>query len=111
MIANDYNTSSLQSRKQYLSLILNIKAPNLLTWIIKIWRFKQDVRTCYSGEDFDRSWEDRLNVFHHIYSKEYGKKLKVREEVQEYPNKRLKEAFMDKLKDDNNNDKTFTVGI
>jgi len=24
------------------------------------------------------SWEDSLNVFHHIYSKEYGKKMKVR---------------------------------
>ena len=44
--------------------------------------------------------EDSLNVFHHIYSKEYGnKKMKMRKEVQEYPNKPLEEAFMDKLKD------------
>jgi len=25
--------------------------------------------------------EDNLNVFHHIYSKEYGNKMKVRKEV------------------------------
>jgi len=55
--------------------------------------------------------EDNLNVFHHIYSKEYGNKMKVRKEVEEYPNKPLKEALMDKLKDDHDNsDKTFVVG-
>ena len=44
--------------------------------------------------------EDNLNVFHHIYSKEYGKKkMKVRNEIQEYPNKPLEDAFMDKLYD------------
>jgi len=38
--------------------------------------------------------------------------MNVRNEVQECPNKPLEEAFMDKLKDDNeNDDKTFTVGI
>jgi hypothetical protein len=54
-----------------------------------------------------------LNVFHHIYSKEKGKKkLKVRKEVQEYPNKPLKDVLMDKLKDyDDNRDKTFKIGF
>jgi hypothetical protein len=33
--------------------------------------------------------EDSLNLFHHIYSKEYKKRVKVRKEVQEYPNKPL----------------------
>ncbi|MGN6707753.1 MAG: hypothetical protein ACTHKF_00200 [Candidatus Nitrosocosmicus sp.] len=36
--------------------------------------------------------------------------MKVREEVQEYPNKALEEAFMDKCTDDNN-DKTFSIKI
>ena len=45
------------------------------------------------------SWEDGLNVLYHIYSKEYGKKMKVRKEVQEYPNKPLEDAFMGKLYD------------
>jgi hypothetical protein len=48
-----------------------------------------------------------------LYSKEHSnKKIKVRKEVQEYLNKLLKGAFMDKLKGDNeNDDKIFTVGI
>ena len=64
-----------------------------------MWYFRRDEFTIYSGEKFDMSWEDRLNVFHHIYSKEYGNKMKVRKEVQEYPNKSLEDAFMDKLCD------------
>jgi hypothetical protein len=35
--------------------------------------------------------------------------MKVRKEVQECPNKSLEEAFMDKLKD--NNENTFVVGV
>ena len=81
-----------------------------MSWKVKMWHFGKDSLAIYSDEKFDISWEDRLNVFHHIYSKEYGNKMKVRKEVQEYPNKPLKEAFMDKLKDDND-DKTFSVGI
>jgi hypothetical protein len=64
-----------------------------------MWHFGKDALTSYSYEKFDISWEDSLNVFHHIYSKEYGeKKMKVRKEVQEYPSKSLKEALMDKIK-------------
>ena len=55
--------------------------------------------TSYSGQKFDISWEDSLNVFYHIYSKDYGKKMKVRKEVQEYPNKPLEDAFMGKFYD------------
>jgi hypothetical protein len=65
----------------------------------------------YSGERFDMRREDSLNLFHHIYSKEYKKRVKVRKEVQEYPSKSLKGALMDKIKedDDDNGDKTFTI--
>jgi hypothetical protein len=53
------------------------------------------------------SWEDILNLFRHIYSKEHGRKtMKTRKEIQEYPNKSLEEAFMDKIE---NND--IVVGI
>jgi len=37
--------------------------------------------------------------------------MKIIDEVQEYPYKPFKEALMDKLKDDINNNKTFIVGI
>jgi hypothetical protein len=69
--------------------------------------------TSYSGQKFDMTWEDSLNVFHHIYSKEYGKKMKIRKEIQEYLNKALEDALIDKLKEDDNDngDKTFTIGL
>ena len=82
-----------------------------MSWIVKMWHFGRDALTNYSGEKFDMSWEDSMNVLHHIYSKEHGKKVKVRDEIQEYPNKPLKEAFMDKLKEVDNRDNTFVVKV
>lgn len=77
--------------------------PNHISWIVKMWHFGQDALTSYSDEKFDMSWEDRSNVFHHIYSKAYGnKKMKFTKEVQEYPNKPLQSAFIDKLEDEDN---------
>ena len=65
-----------------------------------MWHYGKDALTSYSGEKFDMIWEDSLNGFHHIYSKEHGKKLDVRKEVQEYPKKPLEKSFMDKLNND-----------
>ena len=71
-----------------------------------MWHFGKDALTSYSGEKFDIGWQDSLNVFHHIYLKEYEKNLKVRKEVQEYPDKPMEEVFTDKLKANDNGDKT-----
>jgi hypothetical protein len=78
--------------------------------------FGKDALTSYSGQKFDISWEDFLELLYHIYSKEYKKKrktiFKVRDEDQEYPNKSLKDALMDNIKDDDDNgDKTFLIGL
>ena len=98
---NKYNAACVQSGKQYLSLKLNSKIPNHMSWTVKMWHFGRDALTGYSGKQFEMTWEDSLNMFHHhIYSKQYGKKLKVRKEVQEYSNKPLKEALMYKIKED-----------
>jgi hypothetical protein len=105
LLVNEYNAASIQSGKQYLSLKLNSRIPNNMNWTVKMWHFGRDALTGYSGEKFEMTWEDSLNMFHHhIYSKEYegkrGKKImKVRDEIQEYPNKPLNDAFMDKLYD------------
>jgi hypothetical protein len=106
LLVSEYNATSIQSgRQQYLSLKLKSKIPNHMSWIVKMWHFGKDALTRYSGEKFDMSWEDSLNVFYHIYSKEYGKKkMNVRNEVQEYPNKSLEDTFMDKLEDDDEDD-------
>jgi viroplasmin and RNaseH domain-containing protein len=71
-----------------------------------MWHFGKDSLTIYSDQKFDMSWEDSLNVFCHVYSEEYRIKMNVRKEVQEYPNKPLEESFMDKLKANDNGDKT-----
>src|SRR4051812_47505883 len=97
LTVNEYNAACVQSGKQYLSLNLNSRIPNHMSWTVKMWHFGKDALTSYSGEKFDISWEDSLNVFHHIYSKEYGKRMKVRKEIQEYPNKPLEDALMDKI--------------
>jgi len=60
-----------------------------------MWHFGKDSLTGYSGEKFEITLEDILNLFN-IYSKEYSKKMKVRKEIQEYPNKSLEYAVMDK---------------
>ena len=69
-----------------------------MSWIVKMWHFGQDALTSYSGEKFDISWENSLKIFH-IYSKQYenSKKIKIRIEIQEYPNKPLEDAITDKL--------------
>ena len=67
-----------------------------MLWTIKMWHFGKDALTSYSGEKFEITWEDSLKLFN-IYSKEYcNKKMKVRKEIQEYPNKSLEYAVMDK---------------
>jgi hypothetical protein len=48
-----------------------------MSWIAKMWHFGQDALTSYSGEKFDMNWENRLNVFCLIYSKEYVKKKMI----------------------------------
>jgi hypothetical protein len=83
LLVDEHNAASVQSGKQqYLSLKLNSKISNRMSWTVKKWHFGKDARISYSGEKFDMSWEDSLNVFHHIYSKEYGnKKINVRKEI------------------------------
>src|SRR6476620_3118863 len=116
LLVNGYNEASIQNgrQQQYLSLKLNSRIPIHMSLIVKIWHFGQDTLTGYSGEKFKSTWEDSLNVFHHIYSKEYGnKKMKMRKEVQEYPNKPLEDTLMDKIKEDEdgNGDRTFKIGL
>ncbi|MGN6623195.1 MAG: hypothetical protein ACTHKK_03545 [Candidatus Nitrosocosmicus sp.] len=102
LLVNDYSKASVQgeeNKQEYASLNLNNKIPDHMSWIVKMWHFGQDALTSYSGEKFDLSVEDALNVLHHAYSKKYRKKMKIRKEVQEYPNKSLEDVFMDKLDD------------
>jgi hypothetical protein len=80
LLVNEYSTVSILSgRQQYLSLILNSKIPDHMTWTVKMWHFGQDALTSYSGDKFDMAWEDSLNVLHYIYSKDFKKNNEVKE--------------------------------
>jgi hypothetical protein len=71
------NSAGIQSGKQqYLPLKLNSRIPNHASWIVNMWHFGHDSHTEFSGREFQIAWKDSLNIFHHIYSKEYGNKIK-----------------------------------
>jgi hypothetical protein len=97
-VVDEYVTSNLSSRKPSQSLLYSV--PNHLSWIGTMWHFGRDSLTGYSGERFEITWEEGLQLFR-VYSKEYkkNKTVRIRKEIQEYPNKSLREAFIDKLED------------
>ena len=68
-----------------------------MSWIVTMWHFGQDSLTGYSGEKFEIPWKDGLKVISHIFKRYMNKKVKMRKETQEYPNKSLEDAFMDKI--------------
>jgi hypothetical protein len=62
--------ASIQNgRQQYLSLKLNSKIPNHMSWTVKMRHFGKDALASYLGQKFDMTWEDSLNVFHHSIQK------------------------------------------
>ena len=49
LTVNEYNAACVQSgRQQYLSLKLNSKIPNHMSWTVKMWHFGRDALTRYS---------------------------------------------------------------
>ena len=58
LLVDEYNAASIQYRRQqYLSLKLESKIPNHMSWIVKMWHFGRDALTSYSGEKFDIRWK------------------------------------------------------
>jgi len=107
ILVDDYNRLNLQNGRQSLSLAIDSKIPDNLTWMVNMWHFGHDSLTGYSGEKFEITWGDSLNLFR-MYSKQHkkNKTMKIRKEIQEYPNKSLYEAFMDKVKKEEEYDDT-----
>ena len=75
-----------------------IKIPSYKNWIITMWHFGADSISSYHGERFHISLSNFDKTVHNIYSKQYGKRQKIRIERQEYPNKKLIEAIDEKLR-------------
>jgi hypothetical protein len=67
----------------------------------------------YSGKKFEIPWGDGLKLFQ-IYSKEYHhnkKKMRIREKIQVGPAKQLKDAFMDKISAEQDDDRESLISL
>lgn len=95
-VIDEYVRITLKSSQRSDSLIIRGPIPNCLTWITTMWHFGRDSLTTYNGEMFEISWGDALGLFR-VYSKEIGKKTRIRKELQEYPRRPWREVFMERL--------------
>ena len=100
-MVDSYINANLKSNR--VSNAAKYAIPNHKTWVGTMWHFGQDSGTTYKGEKFEITVDESYQLFR-IYSKEIEKKtMIIRKEIQEYPNKPLEEAFLEKiryLKDD-----------
>ncbi|CAN5865413.1 hypothetical protein BH23THE1_BH23THE1_13560 [soil metagenome] len=98
-VVDEYLKLNLRSNIASPSLTAKGPIPDHMSWTVTMWHFGRDSLVTYRGEMFEISWKDALGVFNRIYSKEFKnkKKVRIRKEVQEYPNKPLSEAFMEKI--------------
>jgi hypothetical protein len=88
-----------ETRGNSPSSLLKPRIPDHMSWTVTMWHFGQDSLTGYSGDMFQIPWKDGLELFR-IYSKKSksNKAMRIRKERQEYPNKPLGKAFMDKMR-------------
>ena len=78
--------------------ISHLKTPDHKTWIVTMWHFGADSLTEYSGDMFQVSWEVGQHVLVRAYAKIMkDKKIRIRTEMQEYPNKTLLDAVEEKI--------------
>jgi hypothetical protein len=73
--------------------------PEHKDWIVTMWHFGADASIEYTGEKFSATWNVGQNALIRAYSKDMKRdgKTRIRLERQEYPNKSLADAIMDKL--------------
>lgn len=72
--------------------------PYYMKWIVKMWHFGADGLVEYGGKKFEITYADAAGILTRIYSKHMKDgKIRLRSEIQEYPNKQLDRAIEDKL--------------
>jgi hypothetical protein len=72
--------------------------PSYTNWNVTMWHLNMDGLVEYSGEKFHISWEDAQHVIIRAYTKQFeDKKIRIRLEKQEYPNKSIFDAINDRL--------------
>ena len=73
--------------------------PEYSQWIVTMWHFGADASVEYTGDKFSATWNVGKNALIRAYSKDMGRdgKTRIRLERQEYPDKSLADAVIDKL--------------
>jgi hypothetical protein len=81
---------------------VSILIPDYMEWIVTMWHFGADATVEYSDEKNYRRWGIAEKILLTIYTKEWKDgKRRVRWDLQEYPNKAVKEALEEKLSECN----------
>ncbi|MDQ6862796.1 MAG: hypothetical protein M3044_03115 [Thermoproteota archaeon] len=74
-----------------------IEIPNHMAWIVTRWDFGINALVTYTGKEFFFSWHTSQNVLLVFYTKQWGENNRVRVEIQEFPNKHLGKALIERL--------------
>lgn len=86
--------------------------PNHMEWIVKMWHFGADALIEYSGEKFEITYADAEGTLTRIYSKQMKDgRIRLRPELQEYPNKQLDKAIEEKLNANNSDPSPSGHGV
>jgi hypothetical protein len=62
-----------------------------------MWHFGRDSLQEYTREKFSITVENAQHVLTRVYSKDFGRDTKVRDEIQEYPRMAVADAIKQKL--------------
>jgi hypothetical protein len=75
-----------------------IEIPNHMAWIVTRWDFGMDALVTYTGKQFFFSWHTSQNVLLVFYTKQWGENNRIRVEIQEFPDKPLGKALIERLR-------------
>jgi hypothetical protein len=64
-----------------------IPIPDNETWQVRMWHFGYDSPIEYAGPGFCATWKDGLNALARVYSKDVKSCIRIRNELQQYPQK------------------------
>ena len=71
-----------------------IPIPNNETWEVTMWHFGYDCPTEYAGPRFCATWKEGQNALTRAYSKDMKSGIRVRSELQQYPQKMWGDVVM-----------------
>ena len=72
----------------------SIPIPNNETWEVTMWHFGYDSPSEYAGPRFCATWKEGQNALTRAYSKDMKSGIRVRSELQQYPQKMWGDVVM-----------------